>query len=298
MDYKEVTYKEDRIIIEKVKNFNIKQIVECGQCFRWEKISDYNYIGVAYGKVIEVLQEEENVTIFNSNEEDFKNIWIKYFDLERDYSTIKKVLSTDKILSESVKYGYGIRILNQEPFEMLISFIISARNSIPSIMKTIKKISEKFGTSIEYKGKNYYSFPKLDEIKDATLDEIKETGASFRSKYIIDTIEKVNQGGSEYDLNFIEGLSDDECHNALQIFKGVGAKVADCIMLFSMGKTSAFPVDVWVKRAMIYYYKAEDGSLNKIRIFGREKFKELSGFAQQYLFYNARENKIKIDTEK
>lgn len=298
MDYKEVTYKEDRIIIEKVKNFNIKQIVECGQCFRWEKISDYNYIGVAYGKVIEVLQEEENVTIFNSNEEDFKNIWIKYFDLERDYSTIKKVLSTDKILSESVKYGYGIRILNQEPFEMLISFIISARNSIPSIMKTIKKISEKFGTSIEYKGKNYYSFPKLDEIKDATLDEIKETGASFRSKYIIDTIEKVNQGGSEYDLNFIEGLSDDECHNALQIFKGVGAKVADCIMLFSMGKTSAFPVDVWVKRAMIYYYKAEDGLLNKIRIFGREKFKELSGFAQQYLFYNARENKIKIDTEK
>lgn len=294
MDYKQVQYKDDMVIIERVKNFNIKQIVECGQCFRWEKISDYNYIGVAYGKVIEVLQEGDTVTIFNSNEEDFKDIWVKYFDLERDYTKIKETLANDEILSESVKYGYGIRILNQEPFEMLISFIISARNSIPSIMKTIKKITESFGTPIKYKGSTYYSFPKPEQIKEATLEEIKETGASFRSKYLIDTIKKINQGGVEYDLNHIKGLSTDECHISLQIFKGVGAKVADCIMLFSMGKTSAFPVDVWVKRAMIYYYKAEDESLSKIRIFGREKFGELAGFAQQYLFYNARESKIKI----
>ncbi|NLK95909.1 MAG: DNA-3-methyladenine glycosylase 2 family protein [Clostridiales bacterium] len=292
MDYNNVKIEENKVIIEGVKNFNIKQILECGQCFRWEKVGENNYIGVAFDKVIEVLQKDNEVIIFNSNEEDFNNIWLKYFDLERDYETIKKELSKDKILKESVEFGYGIRILNQDSFEMLISFIISARNSIPSIMKTIKKISEKWGNAIEYKGKIYYTFPKPEMLKGITEEEIKETGASFRSKYILDTVNKINEKNN---LDEIKSLNDDECHIALQEFKGVGAKVADCIMLFSMGKTSAFPVDVWVKRAMMFFYNADEGSLNKIRIFGRERFKDLSGFAQQYLFYNARENKIKIE---
>lgn len=293
MDFTNVKYLEDKVILEGVVNFNIKQIVECGQCFRWDKISEMNYVGVAFGKVIEVSQNEDTVTIENTNKEDFENIWIKYFDLERDYAKIKKELYNDEILRKSIDYGYGIRILNQEPFELLISFIISARNSIPSIKKTIKKISERWGKEIEYKGNIYYTFPRAEDLKEATEEEIKETGASFRSKYIVSTVEMVN---NEPDiLNKILLLNDDECHTALQEFKGVGAKVADCIMLFSMEKTSAFPVDVWVKRAMMYFYNAEEGSLNKIRIFAREKFGALSGFAQQYLFYYARENKIKIE---
>ena len=289
----------DEIVITDLKNFNIKQVVECGQCFRWKKVNENDYIGVAFGKVIEAIQEGDKLRILNSNESDFNNIWIKYFDLERDYDEVKKALAKDEILSKSVEYGYGIRILNQEPFELLISFIISARNSIPSIQKTVNKICEKWGTPIEYKGHTYYTFPTPDQLKDATLEEIKETGASFRSKYILDTIGRVNASnkGDEYDLEYISSLEADECHKALQNFMGVGAKVADCIMLFSMGKTSAFPVDVWVKRAMMYFYNAEEGSLNKIRIFARNKFKELSGFAQQYLFYYARENKIKVDNE-
>ena len=198
-------------------------------------------------------------------------------------------------LGKSVEYGYGIRLLNQEHFELLISFIISARNSIPSIMKTIKKISEKWGTPIEYKGNTYYTFPTPEQLKDATEEEIKETGASFRSKYIVDTIAKVNENSYDFDLERISKLNTDECHVALQNFKGVGSKVADCIMLFSMRKYSAFPVDVWVKRAMIFFYGAEDASLNKIRIFARDKFGELAGFAQQYLFYYARENKISVE---
>ena len=134
-------------------------------------------------------------------------------------------------------------------------------------------------------------------MKDATEEEIKETGASFRSKYIVDTIAKVNENSYDFDLERISKLNADECHVALQNFKGVGSKVADCIMLFSMRKYSAFPVDVWVKRAMIFFYGAEDASLNKIRIFARDKFGELAGFAQQYLFYYARENKIKVGEE-
>ena len=297
MDYSNVHFEEDKVILEGVKNFNIKQIVECGQCFRWEKASELDYIGVAFGKVIEVVQEEDKVTIYNTNEEDFNNIWFKYFDLDRDYNKVKEELAHDEILSKSVEFGYGIRILNQEYFEILISFIISARNSIPSIMKTIKKISEKWGNPIEYKGNTYYTFPTAQMLKDATLEEIQGTGASFRSKYILDTIQNVNNSreNKEYDLDYIASLDADECHTALQKFKGVGAKVADCIMLFSMGKVSAFPVDVWVKRAMMYFYNAEEGSLNRIRIFARNKFGNVAGFAQQYLFYYARENRIKID---
>lgn len=309
MDYKSIKKCDDYILIEEVKNFKLKQTFECGQCFRFHKISDTNYVTVAFERVIELEEDGDNIRIYNSTEEDVRNIWINYFDLNRDYSSIKEELAKDELLKKCVEFGHGIRILNQDPFEILISFIISARNSIPSIMKTINKISAKWGREIEYKGKIYHAFPTIEQIKDASLEEIQDTGASFRSKYIIDTISNVyrsymakKEGNLEkieelrkYDLEYIKSLNDDECHTALQEFKGVGAKVADCIMLFSMEKYSAFPVDVWVKRAMIYFYDAEDASLNKIRIFARNKFKELSGFAQQYLFYYARENKIKID---
>ena len=307
MNYTNVVEQQNSIIIEDVKDFNIKQILECGQCFRWERITDTNYIIVAFRRVIEVVQEGNKVIIYNTNMKDFNEIWKSYFDLDRDYGVIKEELSKDELLRKSVEFGYGIRILNQDPFEILISFIISARYSIPSIMKTIKKISEKWGDKLEYKGNIYYAFPTPEQLKKATLDEIKETGASFRSKYIVDTIGNVNaaieakQKGElteelrQFDLDYIKSLPSDECHKALQNFMGVGAKVADCIMLFSMGKHSAFPVDVWIKRAMIHFYLAPDVSLNKIRVFGREKFGELSGLAQQYLFYYARENNIKIE---
>lgn len=308
MDYKSIQEKDNAVVIKDTENFNIKQILECGQCFRWEKVGELNYIIVAFGKVIEVEQIGNDVTIYNTNLNDFNNIWKNYFDLERDYSVIKDTLSEDEILRKSIDFGYGIRILNQDPFEMLISFIISARNSIPSIMKTIKKISERWGECIEYKGNKYYTFPTPRQFKDASLEEITQTGASFRSKYIFDTVQKVNMAldnnennlSSEettdacYDLEKIKMLSDDECHTALQNFKGVGAKVADCIMLFSMGKHSAFPVDVWIKRAMIHFYVAPDVSLKKMRVFARDKFGKYSGLAQQYLFYYARENNIQV----
>ena len=306
MDYREIIESNDSVIIKGVKNFNIKQILECGQCFRWQRVTDTDYIVVSNRRVIEITQEDDQVIIHNTNMDDFKNIWENYFDLNTEYGPLKEELSKDDLLKQAIEFGYGIRLLNQDPFEMVISFIISARNSIPSIMKTIKKISEKFGDKIEYKGEVYHAFPTPEQLKKATLEDIQETGASFRSKYIIDTIYNINRALEAkksgkltdelkmYDLVYIMSLPTDECHIALQAFKGVGAKVADCIMLFSMGKKSAFPVDVWIKRAMIHFYVAPDVSLNKIRVFGREKFGELSGLAQQYLFYYARENNINV----
>lgn len=309
MDYKSVEFYDNYLIIKELRNFKLKHIFECGQIFRFEEVVENDFIVIAFGRLIEVKEDGNDVIIYNSTKEDFQNIWLKYFDLDRDYSVIKDELSKDVLLKQSIEFGYGVRVLNQDPFEMLLSFIISARNNIPSIKKTVNKISNKWGKEIIYKDKTYYAFPNIEEIKGATLEKIQETGASFRSKYIFDTIKNVFNSKSgkgnlktndtneyiKYDLDYIKNLDDDECHNALQEFKGVGSKVADCIMLFSMEKTSAFPVDVWVKRAMIHFYGAEDASLSKIRIFGRNKFGKLAGFAQQYLFYYARENKINVD---
>lgn len=294
MDYKSVKEDEGKVIIEGVKNFVLPHIFDCGQCFRWNMQDNGNYIGVAYGRVIEVeKKDEDTVIIYNSNLNDFNNIWEDYFDLKRDYSSIKEEFEKDELLSKAVKFGYGIRLLKQDPFELLISFIISANNRIPMIKKAIERISAKYGEELQYKGKTYYSFPTLEQFVIKDEAEAEAMGVGFRAKYIMNSLEDLRQG--KYNLKEIKESTDDECHKQLQQFSGVGPKVADCIMLFSMQKYSAFPVDVWVKRAMQFFYVAPDVSLPKIREFARNKFGELSGFAQQYLFYYARENNIKID---
>jgi N-glycosylase/DNA lyase len=293
MDFGYVSCFDGGVTVHQVRNFELAHIFECGQCFRWDRQENGSYIGVAFGKVLEVEKRNDDVLLYNVTEEDFREIWADYFDLYRDYGTLKEVLSKDPLLKKSVEFGQGIRILNQEPFEMILSFIISSNNRIPMIKRGIKRISEKWGRRITYKGNEYFTFPQLDEIKDATLDELAACGIGFRAKYIKNTVESIYKNGT--DINWICEQESEECHKELQKFTGVGPKVADCIMLFSMRKHSAFPVDVWVKRAMQHFYLAPDVSLPKIREFGIDKFGELSGFAQQYLFYYARENNIKVE---
>jgi N-glycosylase/DNA lyase len=303
MDFSQVEGFQNHVVVKDVRNFELAHIFECGQCFRWNKQENANYIGVAFGKVIEVEKRENDVIIYNTTEEDFKNIWVNYFDLYRDYSEIKNILSKDPLLEKSVQFGNGIRLLKQDPFELIVSFIISANNRIPMIKRAIEKISIQWGNTIEYKGKEYYAFPSLEQISEASEEELEKCGTGFRAKYIKDTVSKIylnKTGASEeynekYDISWIKEQDDNECHKELQKFMGIGPKVADCIMLFSMQKYSAFPVDVWVKRAMQHFYLAPDVSLKKIREFAVNKFDKLSGFAQQYLFYYARENNISVE---
>lgn len=304
MDFNYIeTYIENDIsvvVVKDVLNFELPHIFECGQCFRWNKQENGRYIGVAFGRVIEVEKRNNDVLIYNTTEEEFKNIWMEYFDLSRNYGDIKNILSRDELLKKAVEFGHGIRLLKQEPFELIISFIISANNRIPMIKRAIEKISKSFGEPLYYKDKVYYAFPTVEKLHAATEQELESLGTGFRAKYIRDTVEKIYNSSNSlsetynenFDINLIIRKNDDDCHSELQNFMGIGPKVADCIMLFSMGKYSAFPVDVWVKRAMQHFYVAPDVSLKKIRDFGREKFGELSGFAQQYLFYYARENNI------
>ena len=281
--------KNNMVILEGVSDFDPKHIFECGQCFRWHRQEDGSYTGVARGRVINVSRENDTIYIKNSNLEDFNNIWYDYFDLGTNYTDIKNTLKNmDEYLDKATDFGWGIRILQQDGWEMLISFIISSNNRIPMIQKAIENLSRKFGKYIgEYEGKEYYAFPTPQELNEATVEEIRACQTGFRDKYIKSTTENVINNNE--DVLSYRGLDTEECLKELLKFNGVGPKVGDCIALFGMQKYDTFPVDVWVKRVMQEFYVEDDMSLPKIRKFAIDKFGDLSGFAQQYLFYYARE---------
>lgn len=283
---------ENKVVLENVKDFELPHIFECGQCFRWNKEEDSSYTGVALGKVINLKKEGNNVYIDNTSYDEFMDIWEDYFDLKRDYGAIKKELANlDETMSTSVKFGHGIRILKQDEWETLISFIVSANNRIPMIKKAIDALSKNYGEYIgEYRGKKYYSFPRPEVLYNLDIPDIQFSGIGFRGKYILSAAKLVMEG--EIDIYNLKNLSTVEAREKLILFPGVGPKVSDCIMFFSMDKDDAFPIDIWVKRVMEYFYVDEGTSLKKIQSFAREKFGSLAGFAQQYLFYYARELKI------
>lgn len=280
------------LILENVGDFHAKHIFECGQCFRWNKEDDGSYTGVAYGKVINVKSDYENrkVTILNTDIKDFNDIWLDYFDLGRDYGRIKSKLSLDPTLKKAIKHGEGIRILKQQPWEVLISFIVSANNRIPMISKSINLLSELYGQAIEYNGKSYYSFPTVEKLNNVELKDIERCRAGFRCKYISKAIKMLND--EEINLIDIENMATDKARAELMKIPGVGIKVADCILLFSMQKYDAYPVDVWVKRVTEHFYMECETKLSDIQDFAKKRFGDLAGFAQEYLFYYAREFKI------
>ena len=281
--------KDNMVILEGVSDFDPKHIFECGQCFRWHKQEDESYTGVAQGRVINVSSQNDIVRIKNTNLEEFNTIWYDYFDFGTNYTEIKNNLkSMDEYLDKATDFGWGIRILQQDGWEMLISFIISSNNRIPMIQRAIENLSRNFGKYIgKYEGKDYYACPTPEELNKATIEEIRACQTGFRDKYIKSTTESVINNNE--DVLSYRNLETEECLKELLKFNGVGPKVGDCIALFGMQKYDTFPVDVWVKRVMQEFYVEDDMSLPKIRKFAIDKFGDLSGFAQQYLFYYARE---------
>lgn len=279
--------KNDKIIMTEFESFNIFEILECGQCFRFEKKGELFYTIIAYKRVLNIRQFDDRVEFFPCNIEDFENIWIEYFDLNKDYTKIKNFLKSDPILEKAISYASGIRILNQEPWECLISFIISQNNRIPMIKQVIKNISEKYGD----KCGDEFLFPSLNQLKFSTLDELKECKTGFRNKYILDAIKNVDE--KIVDFSNFSNLSSDEAKKNLILIKGVGTKVADCVLLFSLKKFDVFPTDVWIKRVMEYFYfNQQDTPIKEIHNFAKEKWGDFSGYAQQYLFFYARSLKI------
>lgn len=278
------------LYIENVRDFVPDHIFDCGQCFRWEKNGDGSYSGIAFGRVVKIAYDEQRglLMIHNADEEDFENIWRRYLDLDRDYSGIKAVLSEkDPVIREAIEFGRGIRILNQEKWETLISFIISQNNNIPRIKKCINSLAETLGTSAgEYEGREYYSLPAPEVLAEATLDDLAPCRLGYRAKYLLETARKVRDEGIECLENLGRSeVSSSEACRALRDYCGVGPKVANCIALFSLEKFDSFPIDVWVRKVMNTMYGIDEDDLKAMADFAGETFGEYGGIAQQYLFY-------------
>lgn len=284
--------KDNSVILEEIENFDAKAIFTCGQAFRWYEESDGSFTTVHLGRVLNVLNEKDKVIFKGTNLEEFNEIWMDYFDLNTDYKEIRKVLSNNEILPKAMEYGEGIRILNQNHFEMLISFIISANNMIPRIKKSIEVISMRYGKFIcEDENRKYYSFPTVEELSRATVEDLREFAkVGFRDKRIFDTVNMILN--EKIDLDNFENLETDILREELLKFAGVGNKVADCIMLFSYKRGEVFPVDVWIKRVMEELFIKEETPVKKISKEADRIFGKYAGYAQQYLFYYGREEKI------
>ena len=279
--------REDKgnLILEGVKDFNIEQILECGQCFHFEKLGDLDYGLSAYHHLLHISQDGDRVTLFNTAREDYESIWRHYFDMDTDYSEIKeKLLKRDKKLEAAMEAKYGIRILNQEFFETLLSFIISQNKQIPHIKQIVGHISEKYGDYLGIiEGKKFYSFPNSKQLEGVCESAFRECKAGFRAPYLCDAVAKV--ASKEVDGDRLLKASYKKGMENLMTIKGVGEKVANCVSLFALGKRSAFPVDVWIKRVMEENYLHREMPAKDVEAYGKKRYGALGGYAQQYLFY-------------
>lgn len=313
----EVTKSGARITFTNVEDFNLNHILDCGQCFRWKKergISDtdasiwYGVVGKDFARItyipekpsISELFDDESASdhkeLFNNKctvviestntNEDF---WIEYFDLDRDYSAIKAKLSeNDPVMREAISAGWGIRILKQDEWETVISFITSQNSNIPRIKGCIETICRKYGEEIgEYKGEKQFSFPDVKTMASATEDELKSCRFGYRAKYIAEAARQINRDGGAV-LDVASSMDDIQVIEYLRGISGIGPKVASCIMLFSMAKLNIFPIDVWVKRVMNRLYGIRENDIAKMKEYADEHFGKFGGIAQQYLFYYIR----------
>ncbi len=286
--------KEQTYQITNPRAFELKDIFECGQCFRWNSEKDGSYTGIWKNNVINVKKENNNIIFQGIAENEIKQEIEYYFDLNRDYEQIKKQLaSIDEHLKTSIQYGKGIRILNQDLWETIISFIISANNNIPRIKGIIERLSQNYGKEFKWRGKSYYTFPTPEELKNVTVEEYRKLGLGFRDIRVYETTKMILE--KKVDLEKMKTNPNTlEVRNQLLTLSGVGPKVADCILLFSdLKRLEVFPIDVWVRRVMndLYFQKEDETKLSKkqIETLAQEKFGNLAGLAQQYLFYWRRE---------
>lgn len=277
-----------QFIIDNLKDFELDHIFECGQCFRWKKQPDGSYTGVVKQGVINIKKENDVATICAEVSGKIEEIFNDYFDMDTNYGEIKSNLcKNDNNMKLASDYGYGIRILHQDMWEMVISFIISAANNIPRISRTIENISKQYGKEVKFNEESFYLFPTPEELSKASIEDLRKLNLGFRDKYVYSVTQKIADG--EVDLEKIKKMPLKEAKKELMKLPGIGAKVADCILLFSMEKKDAFPVDTWIKKVMNELY-IESTNITKINEYATNKFGIYAGIAQQYLFFYKREN--------
>jgi len=278
--------------------FNLEHTLQCGQSFRWEKIGDYWY-GVVREKVIKIRQSDDTLQFKIFQNEANIEFLQHYLRLDDDLLHILSQIKKDEITEKAIHSLYGLRITRQEPWECLISYICATYKNIPAIKKMIQNLSKTFGRKIKFESHNFYAFPKPSDLAKASLGELKKCGLGFRANYVSENAKIVESG--DFDLEALRKMDYEKAKHELLSLLGVGNKVADCILLFSLDKLEAFPVDVWIKRIILEFYSksfnpefiekvSEKNSLAineylKISKFGRKYFGAYAGYAQEYLFH-------------
>ncbi len=287
--------KEQKITLKNMDSFEPKDIFECGQCFRWNRQKDGSYEGVFGNNIVNLKKQKNDIIMEGMCQNDIKQTVEEYFDLNRDYNKIKQTLAKiDQNMETSIQYGQGIRLLNQDLWETIVSFIISANNNIPRIKGIIERLSQKYGTKIRWNEKDYYTFPTPEQLKEVSIQEYRDLGLGFRDKRLYETTHLVLE--KQVDLEVMKKNPNTlEVKEQLLTLSGVGPKVVDCILLFSsLKRLEVFPIDVWVRRVMndLYVKQKDETKVSKKQIekIAHEKFGAVAGLAQQYLFYWRREN--------
>ena len=275
------------IKILNITNFDIDNTITCGQIFRFIKENDNSYTVILPDRVINIYYENETLYVESNNESNLERVIKDYFDLDRDYlSIMNNIKKLDNNLSECIDNSKGLKMIKQAPIECILSYIISANNSVRNITNSLNLISEHFGEKVIFKNKTYYLFPTLSKLLTISESDFRNCKVGFRDKYLVEIIKNINV--NKLDINSIYSMNSKDALNSLMHFKGIGMKVASCILLFAYQKFDVYPVDTWVKKFMLSDYGIE-GEEN-IRKYCEHTYKEYCGLAIQYMF-NGKRNK-------
>ncbi len=276
----DIKKEKDKLIISNSQDFNVIQTLNCGQIFRFVIDGD---TAVVYSKdkYAKLLWNSNTIQILTEDVDYF----YKFFDLDRDYAQIKDVLRKDEFLKSAVDYGSGIRIINNDAYEIIISFIISANNNIKRIKNSIEYLCSHYGKNMGM----YYAFPTLEELKKVSIQDYRNAGLGYRAEQMFDTVQTL----TDEDIESLKKKNKDEQFKFLLSLKGVGEKVANCIMLFGLGVKDVFPVDTWINKVYNNLTNTNTTDRKKITKELTDRYKDLSGFAQQYFFYYYRDNNLK-----
>jgi len=295
----------DRTIVP----FSLEHTLRCGQLFRWEKLGDWWY-GVVKDKIVKMRQIADRL-MFQTFPEKIKAQFVEnYFRLDDDLPSILSQIDKDEHVRRAIQRFHGLRISRQEPWECLISYICATYKNIPAIKNMILNLSKRFGRKITFNGHDFYTFPKPSDLANASLEEIRSCGLGFRAERVLGTSKILNRG--EFNLENLRKMDYAKARQKLLSLPGVGQKVSDCVLLFSLDKLEAFPVDIWMKRAVIEFYPSyfEHSFIGRvsgknsitsreyktISSFGREYFGKYAGYAQEYLFLLSRTFYNKMNT--
>lgn len=263
----------DGIVLCEITDFSLKDTLDCGQCFRWDEQEDGSFSGVVGRSFLNISQSGDSLFFKDCDEKTVRDFWIPYFDLDRDYGAIKKQISEHPVLAKAAEFAPGIRILKQEPWEALCSFILSQNNNIKRIKGIVKTLCREFGEELP---SGEYTFPSFSALYDKTVEDLAPLRAGFRAKYVLDAAKRAKSG--EIDLKALYTVPADEAAQTLMKINGVGPKVAACSLLYGFHRLECVPVDVWIKRALD---ELLDGKMPDCA-------KEYAGIAQQYLFHYVR----------